>query len=226
MTACQVEKRGDWYVMFYIGFEDEPTARICLARSKDGITNWQRHPANPIIFPGKNKWDHDACYKPYRDLRRQEMAALVQRPPRGSGTDRRRAPRGRRLGVRRAGPGPEQPQVGRPCGRPSQARWQMNATSQATPPVSPRTASRARRLPRGAMPSAPTSVSAHRDGALRPALRGDRGSFVVEHIRRRRICRPRTRYEVVDIARRQIIHQARDPTYVFVEDCSLVSRLQ
>jgi predicted GH43/DUF377 family glycosyl hydrolase len=65
VTACQVEKRGDWYLMFYIGFEDEPTARICLARSKDGITNWQRHPANPIISPGKNQWDHDACYKPF-----------------------------------------------------------------------------------------------------------------------------------------------------------------
>ena len=51
--------------MLYIGFQDEPTARICLARSKDGITHWQRHPANPIIFPGKDKWDHDACYKPY-----------------------------------------------------------------------------------------------------------------------------------------------------------------
>ncbi len=22
-------------------------------------------PANPIIFPGKDQWDHDACYKPY-----------------------------------------------------------------------------------------------------------------------------------------------------------------
>ena len=65
VTACQVEKVGDWYVMFYIGFQDEPTARICLARSKDGITNWQRHPANPIIFPGKDKLDHDACYKPF-----------------------------------------------------------------------------------------------------------------------------------------------------------------
>jgi predicted GH43/DUF377 family glycosyl hydrolase len=65
VTGCQVEKRGDWYLMFYIGFQDEPTARICLARSKDGITNWQRHTANPIIFPGQNHWDHDACYKPY-----------------------------------------------------------------------------------------------------------------------------------------------------------------
>ena len=65
VTGCQVQKRGDWHVMFYIGFEDEPTARICLARSRDGITDWQRHPANPIIFPGRDKWDHDACYKPY-----------------------------------------------------------------------------------------------------------------------------------------------------------------
>ena len=65
VTACQMEKRGEWHLMFYIGFQDEGTARICLARSKDGITDWQRHPANPIVFPGQNKWDHDACYKPY-----------------------------------------------------------------------------------------------------------------------------------------------------------------
>ncbi|MFI5379759.1 MAG: glycosyl hydrolase family 65 protein [Tepidisphaerales bacterium] len=65
VTACQVEKRGDWYIMFYIGFRDEPHAQIGIARSKDGITNWQRHPANPIVRPGLNKWDHDACYKPY-----------------------------------------------------------------------------------------------------------------------------------------------------------------
>lgn len=65
VTACQVEHCGDWYVMFYIGFRDEPHAQIGLARSHDGITNWQRHPANPIIRPGEDQWDHDACYKPY-----------------------------------------------------------------------------------------------------------------------------------------------------------------
>jgi len=64
VTACQVEKRGGWHLMFYIGFRDVHRAQIGLARSKDGITNWQRHPANPIIRPGKDKWDHDACYKP------------------------------------------------------------------------------------------------------------------------------------------------------------------
>jgi predicted GH43/DUF377 family glycosyl hydrolase len=60
-----VEKAGDGYVMFYIGFRDEPHAQIGLARSRDGITHWERHPANPIIRPGETKWDHDACYKPY-----------------------------------------------------------------------------------------------------------------------------------------------------------------
>ena len=65
VTACQVEKRGGWYLMFYIGFRDEPHAQIGLARSRDGLTNWQRHPANPIIRPGRDQWDHDACYKPY-----------------------------------------------------------------------------------------------------------------------------------------------------------------
>jgi predicted GH43/DUF377 family glycosyl hydrolase len=51
--------------MFYIGFRDEAHAQIGVARSKDGITGWQRHPANPILRPGKDRWDADAVYKPY-----------------------------------------------------------------------------------------------------------------------------------------------------------------
>ena len=43
--------------MFYIGFRDRDHAQIGLARSKDGITGWERHPANPIIRPGVGKWD-------------------------------------------------------------------------------------------------------------------------------------------------------------------------
>jgi predicted GH43/DUF377 family glycosyl hydrolase len=65
VTACQVLRQGDWYLMFYIGFRDRDHAQIGIARSKDGITGWQRHGANPIIRPGKDKWDHDAVYKPY-----------------------------------------------------------------------------------------------------------------------------------------------------------------
>jgi predicted GH43/DUF377 family glycosyl hydrolase len=67
VTACQVIREGDWHVMFYIGFADEHTAQIGIARSRDGVTDWERHPANPIIRARVNKssWDDDACYKPY-----------------------------------------------------------------------------------------------------------------------------------------------------------------
>jgi predicted GH43/DUF377 family glycosyl hydrolase len=65
VTGCQVLRQGRWHVMFYIGFRDESHAQIGVARSRDGITGWQRHPANPVIRPGKGKWDQDAVYKPY-----------------------------------------------------------------------------------------------------------------------------------------------------------------
>jgi predicted GH43/DUF377 family glycosyl hydrolase len=64
VTACQVIKRGDWHYMFYIGFRDVEHAQIGIARSRDGVTKWQRHPNNPIISPTPNAWDHDAVYKP------------------------------------------------------------------------------------------------------------------------------------------------------------------
>jgi predicted GH43/DUF377 family glycosyl hydrolase len=68
VTACQVLRHGGWYLMFYIGFRDVQHAQIGLARSRDGISNWQRLPANPIVRPALNRWDHDACYKPYAVL--------------------------------------------------------------------------------------------------------------------------------------------------------------
>lgn len=65
VTACQVIRAGDWHLMFYIGFRNEHLAQIGLARSRDGITGWQRHDANPIIYPVPDAWDGDACYKPF-----------------------------------------------------------------------------------------------------------------------------------------------------------------
>jgi len=65
VTACQVIPQTNGFLMFYIGFRDESHAQIGVAKSKDGITDWHRLPANPIIRPGQNKWDHDAVYKPY-----------------------------------------------------------------------------------------------------------------------------------------------------------------
>lgn len=64
VTACQVIRRKDDYLMFYIGFKNVDYAQIGMARSKDGITNWERYARNPIIRPGAG-WDSSAVYKPY-----------------------------------------------------------------------------------------------------------------------------------------------------------------
>jgi predicted GH43/DUF377 family glycosyl hydrolase len=66
VTACQVVKQGEWHIMFYVGFKDSGRAAIGLARSRDGVTGWQRHPANPIVRPGRSsQWDGSAVYKPF-----------------------------------------------------------------------------------------------------------------------------------------------------------------
>ncbi len=65
VTGVQVLQSADWHLMFYIGFRDVDHAQIGLARSRDGITHWERHHANPIIRPGAGQWDADACYKPF-----------------------------------------------------------------------------------------------------------------------------------------------------------------
>lgn len=64
VTACQVIRRKDDYLMFYIGFATIDYAQIGMARSKDGITKWERYAQNPIIKPGPD-WDSSAVYKPY-----------------------------------------------------------------------------------------------------------------------------------------------------------------
>ena len=65
VTACQVVQRDGWYYLFYVGFRDIDHAAIGLARSRDGLTDWQRLPANPIVRPTPGGWDADACYKPF-----------------------------------------------------------------------------------------------------------------------------------------------------------------
>ena len=65
VTACQVIKRENDYLMFYIGFLNIDFAQIGMARSKNGINNWERYEGNPIISPTKGSWDADACYKPF-----------------------------------------------------------------------------------------------------------------------------------------------------------------
>jgi beta-1,2-mannobiose phosphorylase / 1,2-beta-oligomannan phosphorylase len=68
VTGADVHKVDGWHYMFYIGFADMHHANIGLARSRDGISRWQKHPANPIVRPpgGLNvfAWNRDAIYKP------------------------------------------------------------------------------------------------------------------------------------------------------------------
>lgn len=63
--GCQVIHTDDMgYLMFYIGYETVHKAQICVARSRDGITGWERAAYNPIVVPDAESWDSDACYKP------------------------------------------------------------------------------------------------------------------------------------------------------------------
>jgi predicted GH43/DUF377 family glycosyl hydrolase len=63
--AVDVEPDGGGYVMFYIGFADAQHAQIGVARSTDGIIDWRRSAANPIVRPGPLlAWDADAVYRP------------------------------------------------------------------------------------------------------------------------------------------------------------------
>ena len=64
VLASYVLKHDDWFYMFYIGHMHEERASVGLARSRDGKTNWIKHPANPLIAPDKNSWDDLSVYKP------------------------------------------------------------------------------------------------------------------------------------------------------------------
>lgn len=62
--SCHVLHEEDGYLMFYIGYRDIHTACVCAARSKDGITGWERMKENPLVVPTEGTWDENSCYKP------------------------------------------------------------------------------------------------------------------------------------------------------------------
>jgi predicted GH43/DUF377 family glycosyl hydrolase len=65
-AACIVPHEGA-YLAFYIGFaQGFEDTHIGLARSVDGVRDWQRYPGNPILGPGPaGAWDDCNVYKPY-----------------------------------------------------------------------------------------------------------------------------------------------------------------
>ncbi len=64
-AGCQVLWHEGWYWMFYIGYHNEYFAQVGMARSRDGVTGWERSPLNPIVAPDEGAWDGEACYKPF-----------------------------------------------------------------------------------------------------------------------------------------------------------------
>ena len=64
VEACYVIEHDDYFYMFYLGFSADRSPSIGLARSKDGITHWERHPDNPIIAGTDGMWDWLGICKP------------------------------------------------------------------------------------------------------------------------------------------------------------------
>lgn len=50
-------KENGSYTMFYVGEDGDGVPGIGTARSKDGVTDWQRNPANPVIAGTDGFWD-------------------------------------------------------------------------------------------------------------------------------------------------------------------------
>lgn len=75
--GCDILKENGKYYMFYIGYQNVDTARICIAESDDGVNGWIRCKDNPIISPEKNSWDADAVYKPTVVFNEKEKQLLL-----------------------------------------------------------------------------------------------------------------------------------------------------
>lgn len=67
VAGMHIVKLDGIYYGFYIGFgEGYEKSSIGCAKSRNGITNWIRHPQNPLISAGKpGDWDDCNIYKPY-----------------------------------------------------------------------------------------------------------------------------------------------------------------
>ena len=67
VTAACIVPRAKDYVAFCIGFaQGFEKCQIGIARSKDGVHDWERYPSNPVITPGPaGSWDDCNVYKPY-----------------------------------------------------------------------------------------------------------------------------------------------------------------
>lgn len=63
--ACCVIKDEEYYYMFYLGISADRMSAIGVARSRDGISRWERHPDNPVVAGTDGGWDYMGVCKPF-----------------------------------------------------------------------------------------------------------------------------------------------------------------
>lgn len=55
--CCVLRQADGYYYMFYMGVDGDGITGVGLARSRDGVTGWERHPSNPIYAGTDGGWD-------------------------------------------------------------------------------------------------------------------------------------------------------------------------
>jgi predicted GH43/DUF377 family glycosyl hydrolase len=88
VTSPHVLVIDGWYYMFYAAFRNTDYSSIGLARSKDGLTNWERHTGNPIVDRVKDAWNCDAVYKPFAGWSEERQEWMVWYNGRCGGLER------------------------------------------------------------------------------------------------------------------------------------------
>ena len=57
VEGAYVLRQDDWYYMFYMGVDGDEITSVGMARSRNGIDGWQRHPSNPVYSATDGTWD-------------------------------------------------------------------------------------------------------------------------------------------------------------------------
>jgi beta-1,2-mannobiose phosphorylase / 1,2-beta-oligomannan phosphorylase len=90
VTSPHVVYRPDdgYYYLFYAAFRNTDYSSVGLARSKDGITGWERYVDNPIVDIVQGAWNCDAVYKPFAGWSEEKGEWLVWYNGRCGGLER------------------------------------------------------------------------------------------------------------------------------------------
>lgn len=62
--GCDIIENNNRLEMYYIGYQNIDTGRICKAVSYDDGYSWDRESSNPLISPTRGGWDAHSIYKP------------------------------------------------------------------------------------------------------------------------------------------------------------------